>query len=102
MDYSPYWNFFFILSALRNLWIFGDNQSLGNPEKWLLAFTCIKSAFTHSQHLRAALHKVFLSVFDVDTYLEETALKIFQTCTLDNQIRISERDVQQTIFLRGT
>lgn len=43
----------------------------------LLAFMSIKSVFTNSLYLRAALQKMFLSEFDMDTYLEGIALTIF-------------------------
>lgn len=44
---------------------------------------------------------MFLNVFDMDTYLGGIALIIFQTYTLDNQVRISEGGAQQITFLRG-
>lgn len=44
---------------------------------------------------------MFLNEFDMDTYLEGIALTIFQTCILDNQIRISVSVAQQTVFLTG-
>lgn len=44
---------------------------------------------------------MFLNEFDMDTYLEGIALTIFQTCILDNQVRISDSGAQQAIFLTG-
>lgn len=58
--------------------------------------------FTHSQNLKDVYHKMFHDVFDMDAYLGGIALKVFQTCALDSQIRISESGVQQTMVLTDT